>query len=289
MSENGTLGGDVQTKMFFLGRDELYETVKPYTIRYDIKVCIPQDNIRRVECPVKVRDLRHIKDPPPFSTSGFQVLPIESQMSYEDYDDEERIRTIHLPEVLAAVKDAFNADDVHALEHVIRRRHPTWPIATGEQYDYEQPASRAHLDFTYNAVVDIIRHLYEHQAEEVLSGKWQVINAWHPLTGPTRDWPLAVCDASSVDFENDGVPGDIVQIDRVTENMQIHNNEKQQWFYLSDQMPSEMLLFKNADSESPNGKSCGAPHAAFDLSKDSGMKQRRRESIEVRILVMWRR
>lgn len=30
-------------------------------------------------------------------------------------------------------------------------------------------------DFTYDAVVDIIRHLYEHEAERVLAGRWQVI------------------------------------------------------------------------------------------------------------------
>lgn len=116
---------------------------------------------------------------------------------------------------------------------------------------------------------------------------------------------MAVCDAGSVDFENDAIPGDIVQIDRVTENLQIHYDEQQKWYYLSDQMPTEMLVFKNADSETPNGTSCGmawylpfpmyvrmvltstgAPHASFDLNPGV-TKEMRRESIEVRILVMW--
>ena len=176
-------------------------------------------------------------------------------------------------------------------------------------------------DFTYDAVVDIIRHLYGDEAERVLAGRWQVIkwvknpmplvsasyelcSAWHPLRGPTRDWPLAVCDATSVDFENDAVPGDIVQIDRVTENLQMHFNERQRWFYLSNQMPSEMLVFKNADSGSPHGASCGmsvssvssllhpvltiagAPHASFNICPEIP-KEVRRESIEIRILVMW--
>ncbi|KAK0511024.1 hypothetical protein JMJ35_006576 [Cladonia borealis] len=279
-------GGDVATHMFFLERDELYDTVKPYVIRYDVKTSVPSENIKRLLCPVTVRDLRVLAEEAPFAQSGFQVLSLASQMSYEDYGDEEKIRTIHVPEVLDIVKANFSADDVHALEHVVRRRHPTWPIATGENYDYEQPASRAHLDFTYDAVVDIIRHLYEYEAERVLAGRWQVINVWHPLRGPTRDWPLAVCDAASVDFENDAVPGDIVQIDRVTENLQIHFNENQKWFYLSNQMPSEMLVFKNADSESPHGASCGAPHASFNVFPEIP-KEVRRESIEIRILVMW--
>ena len=131
-----------------------------------------------------------------------------------------------------------------------------------------------------------------------------ILSAWHPLKGPTQDWPLAVCDASTVDFENDAVPGDIVQVDRVTENMQIHYNDDQKWYYLSNQMPSEMLLFKNADSETPRGAHCGellnpslvlmlcsltntgAPHASFDLYTQIS-PEARRESIEVRILAMW--
>ena len=56
---------------------------------------------------------------------GFQVIPVKSLMSYEDYEDEEKIRTIHVPDTLDRVKENLGADDVHALEHVVRRRHPT--------------------------------------------------------------------------------------------------------------------------------------------------------------------
>ncbi|KAI9685647.1 MAG: hypothetical protein M1820_010756 [Bogoriella megaspora] len=258
--------GDVTTQMFFLDRDELYDTVKPYVIRYDVKTAVPPENIKRLSCSVTVRDLRQYKEELQFADCGFKVLSLPSSMTYEDYEDEEKIRRHHVPEILNQVKESFSADDAHVLEHVVRRRHPTWPIATGDSYEHEQPASRAHLDFTYEAVVDIIEHLYEHEAKRVLAGRWQVINAWHPLRGPTQDWPLAVCSAPTVDFENDAVPGDIVQVDRVTENMQIHFNENQIWFYLSDQMPSELLLFKNADSETP-----GFPRE----------HQNRQESIEI--------
>ena len=144
--------GDVLTRMFFLGRDELYETVKPYSIRYDVKVCIPQDNIRRVEHPVTVKDLRNSAEENDFGISGFMIRPIKSSMTYEDYNDEEKIRRIHIPEILAEVQNAFSADDIHALEYVVRRRHPTWPIATGDSYDFEQPASRAHIGLFYDNI-----------------------------------------------------------------------------------------------------------------------------------------
>lgn len=136
---------DITTQLFFLDRDELYETVKPYVIRYDVKTCIPPENIKRLLHPVTIKDLRQFKEKLEFIHCGFEVLSIASSMSYEDYEDEDKIQSIHVPEILDRVKENFSADDVHALEHVIRRRHPKWPIATGDSYDYEQPASRAHL------------------------------------------------------------------------------------------------------------------------------------------------
>jgi hypothetical protein len=71
------------------------------------------------------------------------------------------------------------------------------------------------------------------------------------------DWPLAVCDAETVDFENDTMAGDVVDRDAVFENTQVHYNPQQKWYYLANQMPSELLIFKNADSESKFGASSG--------------------------------
>lgn len=71
------------------------------------------------------------------------------------------------------------------------------------------------------------------------------------------DWPLAICDAETVDFENDTMAGDVVDRDAVFENTQVHYNPQQKWFYLANQIPSELLIFKNADSESKFGASPG--------------------------------
>jgi len=64
-----------------------------------------------------------------------------------------------------------------------------------------------------------------------------------------NDWPLALCDAQSVDFRNDIMAGDIVYENFVTENLQVMHNPDQKWFYLPDQATSEVLIFKSADSE----------------------------------------
>jgi hypothetical protein len=82
-------------------------------------------------------------------------------------------------------------------------------------------------------------------------------SVWHPLQGPLVDWPLAICDAETVDYENDTMVGDVVDRDAVFENTQVHYNPEQKWYYLANQIPSELLIFKNADSESKFGASPG--------------------------------
>jgi hypothetical protein len=39
------------------------------------------------------------------------------------------------------------------------------------------------------------------EADELLKGRVQIINLGHPILGPLRDAPLAVYDASTVEFE----------------------------------------------------------------------------------------
>jgi hypothetical protein len=51
--------------------------------------------------------------------------------------------------------------------------------------------------------------------------------------------------------------GDVVDRNQVFENTQVHFNPDMKWYYLSDQMPDELIIFKNADSEEPRGATPG--------------------------------
>jgi hypothetical protein len=133
-------------------------------------------------------------------------------------------------------------------------------------------------------------------------------SVWRPLRGPLNDWPLALCDAQSVDFRNDIMAGDIVYENFVTENLQVMHNPDQKWFYLPDQTTSEVLIFKSADSEHSDapGKSPYAtilrgptflsiydmlirkasPHAAF-YNPRAARDELPRESIDCRAFVFY--
>ncbi|KAG4420758.1 hypothetical protein IFR04_006144 [Cadophora malorum] len=277
----------VEGKIYFLTRLLKYVNEKPYTLRYrpDNEDGLPQTNIERTIQPIDFHDLRAPPDLP-YESCGFKVVNLDSAMQYEDYEESTKVETIHVREVEACIKAALAAESAEVLDHVIRRRDQNWPVSTGQSYQFQQPASAAHIDHTYGAGCQLIRDAYGEKADIVLSGQWQCINVWHPLQGPLVDWPLALCDASTVDFANDTMAGDVVDRDAIFENTQVHFNPRQKWFYLSNQLPSEMLIFKNADSEEKFGASPGVPHASFDhpQSSSSGI---RRESIEFRMLVRW--
>lgn len=80
--------------------------------------------------------------------------------------------------------------------------------------------------------------------------------------------------------------------------MLVHFNPKQRWYYLSNQLPSELLVFRQADSDSRQGIQylkakaiivliilAGVPHASFDNPLPAPANSVVRESIEVRAIV----
>lgn len=71
---------------------------------------------------------------------------------------------------------------------------------------------------------------------------------WKPLKGPVRDWPLALCDNSTIDPTNDLQASDLVFADYVVENCQVYYTSEQKWYYIRDQQATEVWVFVQADS-----------------------------------------
>ena len=71
-----------------------------------------------------------------------------------------------------------------------------------------------------------------------------------------RDWPLALCVPDTLDAVEELEPCDLVYPDYVVENRQVYHSERQEWVYLSEQMPDEAWVFLQADTE-PDGGSPG--------------------------------
>jgi hypothetical protein len=62
----------------------------------------------------------------------------------------------------------------------------------------------------------------------------------------------------TVNSEEDLVASDQVFPRHVVENIQVHFNLEQKWYYLRDQRPDELWLFKQGGSRSDDDVRCGA-------------------------------
>ncbi|KAJ4299615.1 hypothetical protein N0V90_004861 [Kalmusia sp. IMI 367209] len=275
----------IETSMHFLRQNELYASTKPYSLRFEPPAGFPRSNItldRRED--LKIEDCRSIIDRFSLHKQGFAIMNLESKMKYQDYENDASIVDIYLSEVADALRSLFSASHVQIFEHTVRKRHAEFPFATGEPYRWNQPTSMAHVDTTPTWAADMVRRLNGSKAEALLRGRIQCVNVWKPLKGPVRDWPLALCDARTVDAERDLEPSDLVYSEYVVENRQCYHSDRHKWWYISDQQPNEAWVFMQSDSNP--GAVSGVAHSAFPnpLSKAEDPP---RESIEARALVYY--
>lgn len=72
-------------------------------------------------------------------------------------------------------------------------------------------------------------------------------SVWRPIKHHIEDWPLALCDGSSLEG-SDLIPCDHVTEKFATDTIYPLRNPRQKWYYLNKQTPEEVILFKNFDS-----------------------------------------
>jgi hypothetical protein len=98
-------------------------------------------------------------------------------------------------------------------DHTIRRRDKSSP---------RQPVQQVHVDQTPGAAeARVRRHLPAAEAEELLKGRYQIINVWRPIENPASDFPLAVVDWRSTS------PSDFVKVDLLypKRHDEVHDND----------------------------------------------------------------
>ncbi|KAM0812183.1 putative Methyltransferase [Seiridium cardinale] len=311
IQETSSQARETVASLYFLARAPIYDTCKPYTVRFDPKGKFPYTNIENVKHDVKLLNLRPILENSPEDISwehhGFQVIKIPERMSYDDFNNDEVVRGSHISHILTVLQTEFRTAQIHVLDYRVRKRDSNFPVRSDQEYRYLQPSSRVHIgkfstNYTKNAIRNTVQGYLGPKAPAILERPWQAINVWQPLRGPCIDWPLAVCDASSVDFAKDTMASDFVDSWGYSENMQVHFNEGQRWYYLRNQMPNELLVFKSGDSGDGedgvfSGESLlllyrsgadkkGAPHASFHNPWTTSTDLPR-ESLEIRLLATY--
>jgi hypothetical protein len=120
--------------------------------------------------------------------------------------------------------------------------------------------------------------------------RWALYNVWRSIRQPPQDFPLAVCDARTVDRADEVTVVAVTQAPRAAEDIRHDTtgyrfNPAHRWCYFRDMTPNEALIFKTHDTDPERAH--GVPHTAFtDPTCPPGTPTR--ASIEIRALALFR-
>lgn len=236
----------------------------------------PERNFGEAIHKVQLTDIRGHESEYTLDKDAFQVLQnVPTATTYETFNSDEAVEKVYYPEVEKLLLDNVpGAHKVIIFDHTVRRENPN---------ANRQPVNRAHVDQTPKAAEARVRlHVQDpKEAEELLKGRYRIINVWRSINGVVQSAPLAFASAESID-DNDLVGIEHRYPTRTGETMGVKYNPGQQWKYWSGMDDDERLFLKCSDTVEGVGKR--VPHSAFsDPRTPAGARPR--ESIEVRALV----
>ncbi|KAE8840293.1 hypothetical protein HRS9122_06898 [Pyrenophora teres f. teres] len=221
-----------------------------------------------------LEDLRGQEQKFSLDSNAFDTFQnIKSCLDRAGFEDDEAVSRVYYPEVEELLlKNVQGAQRVLLFDHTIRR-------PTGNR----NAVQRVHIDQTpFSAAERVKLHLPD-EAENLLQGRYRIINVWRPLNGPVMGNSLAVADSQMV-RDGDLVPIEHRYPDRNGQTAAVAYNPEQKWYYWSGMTNEDRLLLKCFDSDENFGQWGRVPHTAFtDPRTPEGAVGR--ESIEVRALV----
>src|SRR6201997_1456695 len=227
---------------------------------------------------VVLRNGRPYADRFALERDGFRFVHHDTRVA--DFYDEDEIRKVYYPEMEALVKAESGASRVVVFDHTLR----TADADEREARKIREPVQRAHNDYTEWSGPQRVRDLLPDEAEELFKRRFAIVQAWRPFRHPIETFPLAICDARSVDFK-DFVISERRYPNRIGQTYAVKYNPAHRWFWFPRQQRHEAIVFKVYDSEK-DGRARWTAHTAF-TDPTSPPDARPRESIEIRTLAFF--
>jgi len=229
---------------------------------------------------VEIRDIR--SESRRLSLDEHGVTLMEHRSRVRDFYDNGELASVYYPEAADVIRAATGADRVLVFDHNVRRGlslalHP-------DRYGQGRPVLHAHTDYTETSAVRRLADQLGPQAALSRHRRVLQVNLWRPVRGPLRDFPLAICDASSIDPKQ-LVAVDLLYPDRRGEIFYLTHDPRQRWYYAADMGVDEAWIFKNYDSKT-GGTARFAAHSAF-FEPPREVRVDPRESIEVRAFALF--
>ena len=209
---------------------------------------------------------------------GFHFVRHDTKMA--NFFDADEISRVYYPEMQALVKAESGASRVVVFDHTLR----TADDAFREQHKIREVVQRVHNDYTEWSGPQRLREIVPDEAEELLKRRFAIIQVWRPIRYPVETFPLAICDARSVQF-SDFVISERRYPNRVGQTYSVKYNPDHNWYWFPLMRRDEALVFKVYDLMK-DGRARWTAHTAFDVPSPPP-NARPRESIEIRTLAFF--
>jgi hypothetical protein len=227
---------------------------------------------------VTLRNGRLMADRFDIEKHGFRFVHHPTKVA--DFYDEDEVRRVYYKEMEALIKREAGAKRVVVFDHTLRTQDDT----VRETKQIRDVVRRVHNDYTEFSAAKRVRDLMGDEAEELLKGRYAIVQCWRPIRLPVESWPLAICDSQTLDPKNMVVTERRYQ-DRIGQTMAITWDPNHRWYWFPHMRRDEALVFKVFDSMT-DGRSRWTAHTAFD-DPTSPPNARFRESIEIRTLAFF--
>jgi hypothetical protein len=236
--------------------------------------------------PMAVRDGRPVRDQFALDRNGFALISHTSAVT--DFADREEVDRVYSGEVAEFVRSYTGAARVATLGWTLRRS-----AAPGENASQPQ-AALVHDDFSVTGARGRAEAAYASRFPGGPGFRRALITSlWRVFSPPPQDWPLALCDYTSVG-PDEGLDNRLYFVDKIpvdlyaempadapgTSGFEFHHNPAHQWWYFPDMTREEILFFTLNDSD--HSRAWRVPHSAF--RDETARPTRPRHSIEFRTI-----
>ena len=209
---------------------------------------------------------------------GFRFVHHDTKV--RDFFDEAEVRSTYYAEMEALVKQQSGCRRVVVFDHTLR----TADDELRESRKIREVVRRVHNDYTEWSAPQRVRDILPDEADDLLSRRFAIIQVWRPIRHPVETFPLAICDAASLAFD-DMVIAERRYPNRVGQTYAITYNPAHRWYWFPRMQRDEALVFKVFDSLK-DGRARWSAHTAFE-DPTSPPHARPRESIEIRTLAFF--
>ena len=227
---------------------------------------------------MKIYNGRAIADQLSLEREGFILVRHDTRM--KDFYDEDEVRAVYYKETEELVRETSGAKRVLVFDHTLRSADES----LREEKHVSGPVRNAHNDYTEWSGPQRVRDLLPDEAEELLKGRFAVVQTWRPINKSVQREPLAIADARSIGTD-EVVPSARIYPDRRGEVYHCTYNPEHRWYYFPNMQRNEAMVFKTFDSNR-DGRARWTAHCAFD-DPNSSSDAPPRESIEMRTLAFF--